>query len=516
MQYPEKRSTIINLKLTLADEQVIECSIDEDELDKIKWNKINTKCFLNTAYSNSAKIIVAKIRELAFSAPMLIKYGFNHTGITKIKNDVFYVAGDRVYTRSRNKISVNDCTVDDLGFKLNIDPDISKKEAYNGLCELIHISPITVSVLVAYTIAGILTTAFKEAGFMPSTILMILGKSGMLKSHYIPQMAQLYNRKDGIRADTRFNSTERFIEDRLCKYSDCSLIIDDLHTAESNKIKRRNETTGEEILRWVSDDTGRGYMNGKKSVQKSFNGNTIFIGEYTIGTESSTARFLVVNMTQKPDGTVLDMYTRKKPLLMSTFYSYFIQWYVEKYSEICSAISEELTRIRCKNKNIDIHGRLLDSFAYLSISYKILLQFCIESELITTDNAQNDIKEFYKIIFQLVKEQQSLYESTNEIPDDKRYIDIIKTLCNNPNGFRIATNKKNFDKKKHDGLFNKECLCIRGDSLDEILPRYIKNYSRRRFTNALKKVNALKLDGEGKQSQIGNERFYCIYKTKLQ
>ena len=72
-----------------------------------------------------------------------------------------------------------------------------------GMRELISLSPEIGRVLVAHVISGIIRAAFKEAGFNPCNVLMVIGKSGMLKSHYVPHLVQLYNRSDGIKAEFR-------------------------------------------------------------------------------------------------------------------------------------------------------------------------------------------------------------------------------------------------------------------------------------------------------------------------
>lgn len=69
----------------------------------------------------------------------------------------------------------------------------------------------------------------------PCAVLVIVGKSGMLKSNYIPHLVQLYNRADGIGPATRFNSTKRFIEDALYEYSECTAVIDELRTAKAQQ-----------------------------------------------------------------------------------------------------------------------------------------------------------------------------------------------------------------------------------------------------------------------------------------
>ena len=94
---------------------------------------------------------------------------------------------------------------------------------------------------------------------------------------------------------------------------------DDLHTAESNGIKKRNGDTAEEIIRRISDDTGRGHKEGNISVQKNFGGNVVFSGEYLVGRETTISRILVADITTPPNGKILDIYYRHKPFLVSTF-----------------------------------------------------------------------------------------------------------------------------------------------------------------------------------------------------
>ena len=256
----------------------------------------------------------------------LKKYKSEKLGIDSLDGNIVFVAGDRVITRSSTTNLKFEIDLEALPFRLDIDTKLSPDQAFDGMRELICLSPEIGRVLVAHVVSGLVRAAFKEAGFTPCTVLIVTGKSGMLKSHYVPQITQLYNRADGIKVDSRFNSTQRFIEDIISAHDECTVVIDDLHTAAAKSIKRNNEITAEEILRRISDDTGRGHKEGDLAIQKKFGGNVVFIGEYIIGRESTMPRALVVNLTKKIDGVVLDKYQRRQPLLLSTFYYYFLQW----------------------------------------------------------------------------------------------------------------------------------------------------------------------------------------------
>ena len=168
----------------------------------------------------------------------------------------------------------------------------------------------------------------------------------------------------------------------MSEYSECTAVIDDLHSAASKGIKNRNEDTAEEIIRRISDDTGRGHKEGNTLVQGKFRGNVVFIGEYVFGQESTIPRALVVELTRRPDGMVLDKYQRQQPLLVSTFYFFLIRWYVEHFDEIRNEIDIRLTKFRETMVHSAIHGRLCDTQFYLQFSYMVFLEFCVESGFI--------------------------------------------------------------------------------------------------------------------------------------
>ncbi len=437
-----------------------------------------------------------------------------HVGINYVDNGVNFVAGDRVITRSDGNVSSYNYELPNSPFRLNIDDTITKDEAFKGVYELINLSSEIGRVLIAHTITGLTLSAFKEVGIMPCAILMIVGESGMLKSHYIPQITQLYNRSDGVKPETRFNSSKRFIEDILCEYSECTVVIDDLHTAESKGIKRSNETTAEEIIRRISDNTGRGRMEGKSTVQKEFNANVIFIGEYTIGQESTRPRVLVVPLTKRPDGGVLDKYQRKQPLLVSTFYYYFLQWYVDNFESVKGEIDKRLTELRQTASSSNLHGRLRDAEFCLNMSFIIFLEFCAESGFITEKQARTEYLLFTDYLREIVNDNQNRFQ-TNCENENEDYLSYIKKLYIS-NSFCLSDGKKSFDVNKHDGLFHNDCLYLRSKKLEDKLRCLFPDIDMRKAIKDLVDKEALRAGKDKNTHQIDGKRFYVIPLNKLQ
>ncbi len=506
---------LVHLKLCFSNDEIGEAVIPLEDLDKVKWFDIDKRCIINSDYRNAKKYIANIIRCGLNKASKEVRYEFDKTGVEHIDGKIVFLAGDRVLTRSSDQGSLPDIKLKNRLFRLDIDEKLNAQEAFKGMRELICLSSEIGRILVAHVVSGITRAAFKKVGFTPCAVLVVVGESGMLKSHYVPQMTQLYNRNDGIKAITRFNSSMSYIEGILYEHSECTAVIDDLHTAESKGIKRRNEATVEEIIRRVSDDTGRGHKEGNALIQKEFRGNVIFIGEYIVGKESTIPRALVVSLTKRPDGRKLDIYQRQQPLVVSTFYYFFIQWYVEHFDDVCREISTELTKLREESMDWNIHGRLCDTQFYLQISYRFFLEFCIDSSFFSTEQAANEYKKFKSQIAGLIRAQQDRYKLRDEKVEGVNYLKLIRKLYQSKS-FDLAKSKEQFDPDKHDGLYYYErCICLRGESLDRKICKIIPGAKRSDIVKDLLAKDALKLVGTKNSVQINGLRFYAIKLDKL-
>lgn len=504
--------THVRIRLRFENEECNECVIPLSKISSIDWFRQDKRCLLNPNYRKAQDYIANLIRKGLLNAPIEYRYLLDRMGIHFIHKKIVFVAGDRVVTRSSDNAVALNIKSGVLPFKLDIDPNLSPQEAFDGMKQLIRLSPEIGRILVAHVISGIIRAAFKEAGLTPCSVLVIVGKTGMLKSHYVPHMVQLYNRNDEIRAVTRFNSTKRFIEDILYDYSECTAVIDDLHTAESKGIKRSNEATAEEIIRRISDDTGRGHKEGNALVQKKFRGNVVFIGEYSIGKESTVPRALVVNLTIPPNSSILDKYQRHQPLLVSTFYYYFIEWYVERFNDIRDEIDNRLTNFR-EISTTGIHLRLKDTQFYLQTSYSLFLDFCKNSNFITEEDAKDEYLDFGRQLVTLIQAQQARMCFTGGMQKKINYLKLIKKLYKS-NGFQLVGNVKKFDRDKHDGLIYYDCLCLRGKKLDKRIRKEVRGFSHNDMINDLLTHDALKLVAKKNTIQISSLnglRFYAIW-----
>lgn len=517
VKYDDGIEVRVRVKLCFGNNVSEEIVISRQDIGKTDWDALDIRCILKPEYRRAKEYLWNIVRVELALVPQETVYHVAGLGIQKIDDIIVFLAGDHLIVPTVDSGIKTKIELAKSSFRLDIDLSLTKKEIFEGMWEVIDLSYEIGRVVVAHVISGFVKKAFTDVGFNPCTVLMIIGKSGLLKSTFVPFLTQLYNRADGIKAETRFNSSVRFIEDILCEYKECTAVVDDLHTAESSVIKKKNGDTAEEIIRRISDNTGRGHKEGSISIQKNFEGNVVFIGEYLVGRESTIPRTLVVDLTTPPDGKILDIYYRHKPLLISTFYYYFLQWYVDNFYEIREAIDYMLTKYREEITDIEIHGRLRDTLFYLRTSYMFFLEFCKDSGFISTGDALDGYSIFNSHILRLIQEQQERYRANKTKSENFDYLKLIQRLYKDKK-FRVANSADTFNPAKHDGLIYYSCLCIRRKNLEKLIHKSLPDVSIDDVIHFLRDRQALKLYKGNKytvkistlNNKIGAIRFYAI------
>jgi hypothetical protein len=481
------------------------------DIENIKWLLLDRRCLIHSPQRHSKEFITNTIIAGLGNEPKKSEvYLLDRMGIHNINGNIVFVAGDQVIARSPEVAAKTE--IAPIGFRLDIDPNLTPKEAFLGMRELISLSPEMGRPLTAHAVSAIMRSAFIAAGVTPSAILEIVGPSGFFKTAYTPTITQLYNRADEVKITTRLNTTDRSIEEILYAYSECTAVLDDRCTAESSKIRRKNDDTSEEIMRRIGDNIGRGRMDGKKMVQIKPRGNVVITGEYAAGIKSTVARGLMVTVTTPIDGRRLDKYQRQQPLLVSTFYYFMIQWYVDNYESICSEISQRLTRFR--ETTPEIHARLRQTQFCLQTAYMMFLQFCQDSGFITKETAVAEYNSFGSQLVDLVRAQNSRINPEEGNRDQVSYLKLIRSLYKGKS-FKIAESVEGFDAGKHDGLLHYDCLCLRRERLEKRIRKIIREANINDIVKTLRAQGALKLGQDKNVVKIYGLPSFWFYAIRL-
>ncbi|MCM1124238.1 MAG: hypothetical protein NC416_16775 [Eubacterium sp.] len=90
------------------------------ELDWIEWSAIDKRCIINPNYQKGKKYIGNLIRTALGEAPLEMRYAADKLGIYHIDDEVVFIAGNRVITRSSAKPSDLNFNLENLSSCLDI------------------------------------------------------------------------------------------------------------------------------------------------------------------------------------------------------------------------------------------------------------------------------------------------------------------------------------------------------------------------------------------------------------
>lgn len=152
----------VRVKLSFKDGDSTEAIVPLSDLDHLDWFEVDRRCVVNSRYRQAERHIADIIRVGVRNAPEERRYVLDRMGIHPIGNTVVFAAGDRVITRSSATEADSNYELGQLPFRLDIDKSLTAKQAFEGMRELISLSPEIGPVLVAHAISGIIRAAFKK------------------------------------------------------------------------------------------------------------------------------------------------------------------------------------------------------------------------------------------------------------------------------------------------------------------------------------------------------------------
>lgn len=376
--------------------------------------------------------------------------------------------------------------------------------------EVVRLSPNVGRVVFSHSLLYIMRNVYETAWKAPCCSLFLYGETGTAKTTYATFLTQLHNRSKGIAPPIRLNATIAAVESILFERNDCVVVLDDLFPTEFRDMTNRQEKTLTEITRIIGDGSGRARMNNKQVFHEKPACGVIFTGEYLIGSGSTAARLLPVRFASPIDNIKLRE-CQSKPLIVSTFYHYFIQWYIRNYAEIQNFLKQWWNKYT--DTNIGVHRRLQETHFFLNTAYQLFLQYCLDKNFIATETFQHQRSSFENLLTELVREQDVRVKKGNDSEPDK--VDYFELICGwyQDNFFDLAEDDKHL--RSHDGFKHDGLLCLRSEKLMEKIHRVVPSASYLDVRRALVAKKALWLDRDGKNKKIRQLRFVGIYLSKL-
>lgn len=485
------------------------CDLPLSDIDGIEWSKINVKCQINPDCTRAEKYLVYIIQQQLLRVPVEKAYMIKHFGLHMVQGEPMFYTGDRLI-RSRNFNESLIPILESVPQALTVDLNrYSKRHAFDGMMKIISLRPNVGIIIFIHSLLSVMRKMYIDIGITPRCIIYLVGNSGSHKTTYAAFQTQLFNRDQGIVSPIRLNASISAAEKLLYENHDCTVILDDLFPANINQLKQKQETTLIELTRIIGDNIGRARMNGKQMIVKQPQCGVIVTGEYLIGTGSDAARLLPIQVTAPIDFIKLQE-CQNEPLLLSSFYYYFIEWLVENYNDIQELLIKWLNAFR--QKNMGVHARLQETYFCLETACRIFMLYGKNQGFITIKNAQKQQKLFQNLLLTLVREQNKhVNQSINDEPDKIDFLRLISSLYKN-DVFRLADNIEQL-KDKHDGIIHGDYLCLRGKKLMEKIHQFLPNAGLNEVIASLVNKDAIKKGKDNRSIQItggGGKRFYAI------
>ena len=508
--------TLVKISSVFADGPESEIkSFPLSGLKNIDWLSLDLRCQINPDCSKADVYLAAIIQHALPDSTVTNEYHVGRLGLHDIEGVKVFCVGDRLIrspTPEQNpQINIE---LEELPNKLAIDIErYSELQAVQGMMRLVNLSLAAGKVIFSHSLLSLMRVLYTIAGVIPSCIVFLVGETSAKKTTYSAFMTQLYDRDKGIQRPPRLNGSIAGSEALLHDKIDCTVVLDDLFPA-TGQTKRHQERTFTELVRIIGDNTGRVIMRGNEVVSKEPRCGVIITGEYLPGgAGSDAARLLPVRFSPVNNAQLAEC--QKEPLVVSTFYYYFITWFILNYHSIQAWVAESL--IESRKTSLGVLDRLQETHFCLTSAYRIFLQYCVEKGFTSIKNAQLQDRAFRDHVLVLVKEQHKRTQmSADDKADNVDYLGLIKALYASKT-FRLADSTGEL-KEKHHGLIHDGHLCLRGKKLMEELLKYVPAAKLKEVSDSLLAQNALKVVGDKRCIQIsggGGIRFYAIPLKKL-
>ena len=507
-QCGEESHLHIKMHLDFGDNQTSSSfEIPVSKLESIDWLSKDIRCRFNPDVSKALvkRSFADNIRKQLPDIPSIDICQRERLGVEKIGGEVVFCAGDKVIRASSD--STFSPQIESLvkDFRLDVDPRLSEDEAIYEMFDLIALSPNPMRVILSQVLVYLMRQAYVDAGKEPRVCLFLYGRTGTQKTTIASFLTQIYNRSSGIISPQRLNASIPAAVKIILDACDEVIVLDDLFPADHHSVRSQQEETLIEVTRYIGDGTVPARIKGKEVTKKTPRCGVLFTGEYLIGTGSDAARLFPVEM-QQPDGTKLQ-YFQDRPLVISTFYYFYISWFISHYDEITRFLKEWLDYYR--TFDLGVHSRLQETHFFLNTAFILLLTYCQERHVLSKEDATRLEKAFSKLLLTLVRQQdQRVKQNTQKGEDHPDYIARIRLLYQR-NIFQIASRVDDFQQHQHDGIFYRKRLYLRR----ECLKRYFPNENIDHIVEQLADQGVLETGKESRTKQISRLkglRFYVL------
>jgi hypothetical protein len=383
---------------------------------------------------------------------------------------------------------------------IEVNLKLSKKEAFYHAMEMLDIAPKkTTHVLLSFTILGLLRQLFEDSGNPPRFLVWMVAETGSYKTTLAKEFSIIFNRtKNELTAS--FKDTAASLEVKASEYKDSVLIADDFYPATSSLERRNLFLAADHLIRLFGDNISKARMNSRMEKQKEYkpNGVCLVSAEDTHGSTSSRSRCLHLYLDKNSVDLETLSFCQDRPKHFSTFIFNFLKYISANYESYVKDIKKRVKNYRKEFRNSFKHGRLLDSYILLLVSFEIFQEYGCYINAINKDEKINECNLASENFWELVTDM------TYDIYSDEPGILYAKAVDELVSSCKISLSKSNDHNTERNGWDIDDHYYLYPDLM---LAEVVKFYNDQgRKYSASKVKSHMALDSLGLIEKDGNKR----------
>jgi len=281
-------------------------------------------------------------------------------------------------------------------------------------------APLNITIpLLALTYLSVLNEFFKQSGFEPSFVTMLVGPTGTLKSSL--SALALNHFGESFRAKYSpgsFKDTANALEAKASMLKDTLFIVDDYIPSLQPGEYAKMTGTMQSLIRAYGDRVGRGRLSADAKLKDAYvpHGNLLVTGEDVPRLEESgLARllFLEVEKGQINDKKVSEL--QKKTKLLAQAMRGYIEWILPQTKTLPDMLAKKFIVYREQAQVENGHLRLAETVAWLYTGYEMFIEYAALNGVINASQRQDSLDEAWEELTGLADRQQKRIDTDNPV-----------------------------------------------------------------------------------------------------
>lgn len=382
---------------------------------------------LGMFYMNEAKgyRYIKKFILRSLSKDLLDIYDVENSGWHCIDNKWVYVHSGGTIGATDKKIRLNG-----QKSKLKIDKNITPEEAFLESLNMLDIcDPKLTHALLSLVLVSVITSPLIQNNLSPRFSMWIEGKTGMGKTSLSKMFTQIFEGHNIAHVYDYKKDLNKNVVNR-----DCVSIFDDYGVAKTKRTVNETNEKIEKLIRDIGDREPSAYFTIRPEGMALFTGER-FITMANADITSTAGRVVRVQMdnlfdnkqTSSYDPVKIEKFNRfEKSCFLSTSMASYLEWVSEKLN---AHFMDHYRKDFDLHRNYfssaqNVHSRLKDSFAHLTVSFHFYLAYGLEKGYISPEENALYRKNAERVFWELLKEQSvSPFD-----PDVQIFIDALEEL----------------------------------------------------------------------------------------